>query len=73
MNSYALQHTTAGKRHRFVLSTGETVIHETGSSVVILKTLRRIGLSIPAIMAGPSCWEDSYVVTWQASNNPSIQ
>lgn len=63
-----LQHlkTTTGK-DRFVMTVFDPevkTILDTGSSVLVLKKLRRMGLSVPEVMAGPSCWDKEWAVRW---------
>jgi hypothetical protein len=63
-----LQHFKTGKgKDRWVLTVFDPeakAILDTGSSVLVLKQLRRMNLTIPEIMAGPSCWDSEYAIKW---------
>lgn len=63
-----LQHskTTKGK-DRFVMTVFDPevkTILDTGSSVLVLKQIRRMNLPMPEVMASKSCWDSEYTVKW---------
>ncbi len=62
--SYKLLHVTGPRGGRFFLLQGKNILLETGSSLRILRMLRKLGLEIPAVMAGPACWEKAWSCTW---------
>ena len=65
---YWLQHMANGRKTgRFLLThvtdKVETIL-DCGSGVRVLRALRKRNLAIPAIMAGPKCWESEWAVRW---------
>ena len=65
---YWLQHMANGRKNgRFVLThvgaEVETLL-DGGSSVMVLRALRRLGLCIPDVMATTKCWSTEWVVRW---------
>jgi hypothetical protein len=65
---YWLQHMENGRKNgRFVLtlvSDDVETILDTGSGVLVLRALRKLGLGIPDIMGGPKCFSTEWVVRW---------
>lgn len=63
-----LQHTKTEKgKDRWVMTVFDPevkTILDTGSSVLVLKQIRRMGLSVPEVMAGASCWDSEYAIKW---------
>lgn len=63
-----LQHTKTEKgKDRWVMTVFDPEVKkilDTGSSVLVLKQIRRMNLPVPEVMAGPSCWDTEYAIKW---------
>lgn len=64
-----LQHIRGGKNGKWILTevstkTGVKTLLDTGSSVLVLRLLRKLNLEVPPIMGGPAGFEKEYVCRW---------
>jgi hypothetical protein len=62
--THLLTHTIQGKKHRWTLMEPTGTILETGSSVAMMRSLRRLRLPITKILCGPSAFEKEYSICW---------
>lgn len=46
---------------------GSTVL-DTGSSVVVLKCIRKLRIAIPEVLSGTDCWNTEYWLRWDSES-----